>query len=300
MVDAGFGQLNEYTASGVPINLGIAYGRGVEEGLAASGNDVFFVQFNLNSIGKYSADTHQLNTSFLTGIISPGGIATSGSDLFVASSGTGTVGAYTTSGAVENATLIGRSQDFNLGALAAANGLLYVAYTKYLETSVVSKISTYTTSGVLVNDSLLTIPTTISALAISNDNLFVSIQDNETIGEYTLSGEIVNASLLTGISRPYGLAVMGDQLLVSTSTTIGGQSQGSVNAYTISNGQVTSSNALVSNLELPEGIVTIATPEPSTYLLLSLAVNGIVFFQFRQKRRCLAANSSKSNRAVSH
>ena len=76
-------------------------------------------------------------------------------------------------------------------------------------------IGEYTTSGGIVNPSLISGLTNPSAMAVSGTNLFVG--DYNRIGKYSTSGMMVNANLITSfIQSAWGLAVIGTNLFASS------------------------------------------------------------------------------------
>ena len=105
-------------------------------------------------------------------------------------------------------------------------------------------IGKYTTSGAVVNASLISGLALPLDIAVSRSDLFVANYDSGTIGEYTTSGATVNASLISGV-RPTGIAVSGSDLFVVNFS-------GTIGEYTTSGATVNAS--LISGLSFPEGI----------------------------------------------
>ncbi len=105
-------------------------------------------------------------------------------------------------------------------------------------------IGEFTTSGAVVNGSLISGLNSPDSIAVSGSNLFVTNQ-NGTIGEYTTSGTTVNASLVTGLSYPVAIAVSGSNLFVVNLN-------GTIGEYTTSGAVVNAS--LISGLSAPLGI----------------------------------------------
>jgi glutamate synthase domain-containing protein 3 len=68
-------------------------------------------------------------------------------------------------------------------------------------------VGEYTTSGAVVNASLISGLSGPFGIAISGSNLFVVNYDTGTVGEYTTSGAVVNASLISDLSDPTGIAI---------------------------------------------------------------------------------------------
>jgi hypothetical protein len=119
-------------------------------------------------------------------------------------------------------------------------------------------ISEYTTSGVLVNASLISGLTDARFIAASGSNLFVTNSGTGTIGEYTTSGATVNASLISGLNNPYGIAVDGSYLFVANAGA------GTISEYTTSGVLVNAS--LISGLNQPTGIAIVPTTTTYNYV----------------------------------
>ena len=85
----------------------------------------------------------------------------------------------------------------------------------YVTNANTGTIGEYTTSGAVVNASLVSGLNDPNGLAVSGSNLFVANSGNGTIGEYTTSGATVNASLVSGLNDPSGIAVSGSDLFVT-------------------------------------------------------------------------------------
>ena len=110
-------------------------------------------------------------------------------------------------------------------------------------------IGEYTTSGAVVNTSLVSGLDIPKSITLSGSNLFVA-NIMGPIGEYTTSGAVVNASLITnamGLDDPNGPFLSGSNLLVAN------WGNGTICEYTMSGAVVNAS--LVSGLNLPWGIV---------------------------------------------
>ena len=111
-------------------------------------------------------------------------------------------------------------------------------------------IGEYTASGQTVNASLIAVSGRPEGIAISGNDLFVSIPGSLAgtgiIGEYTLSGAAVNASLITGLYHPQGIAISGNDLFVANENNTIGE-------YTTS-GATVNASLITSGLEEPNGI----------------------------------------------
>uniref|UniRef100_UPI004048B1EF Vgb family protein n=1 Tax=Orrella sp. TaxID=1921583 RepID=UPI004048B1EF len=107
-------------------------------------------------------------------------------------------------------------------------------------------IGAYTTSGAVVNASLVSGLSGPLGIAVSGSNIYVADNANGTIGAYTTSGAVVNANLVSGLRNPYGIAVSGSNIYVTEVFN------GTIGAYTTSGAVVNAS--LVSGLQGPFGI----------------------------------------------
>ena len=113
-------------------------------------------------------------------------------------------------------------------------------------------VGEYTTSGGVVNPSLVSGLTYNFGVAVSGSNLFVANGGGSgTISQYTTSGAVVNPALVTGLNNPYGVAVYGSNLFV-VNFAQPYLSNGTVGEYTTSGAVVNPS--LVSGLYAPQGI----------------------------------------------
>lgn len=81
-----------------------------------------------------------------------------------------------------------------------------------------------------------------SSLSVSRAQLFVTDQNNGTVGEYTTSGQ-TNTNALINLSFPSGIAVSGNTLFVASAS-------GTIGSYTTAG--LTNNSALVSGLSFPE------------------------------------------------
>ena len=159
---------------------------------------------------------------------------------------------------------------YSVGGLPAVDGsfssalhfgaILVVALWMFLETARaqifvasydLGTVSEYTTSGVLLNASLISGLHRPAAIAVSGTNLFVVIESTGTIGEYTTSGTTVNASLISGLNNPVAIAVSGTSMFVANT------GNGTIGEYTTSGTTVNAS--LISGLNNPVAIAVSGT-----------------------------------------
>jgi len=178
---------------------------------------IFVANSSAGTIGAYNRDGTVINASLISGLTNPGDIVVSGPNLFVVNqySGTSVIGEYTTSGATVYATLITSPYGSGAGGvhIALSGSNLFIA------NGISGTVAEYTTSGALVNPSLITGINT-NAIAVSGSNLFVSVpqppgQGNPAwgnIAEYTTSGTLVNASLMSNVPAPSYMVVSGSSL----------------------------------------------------------------------------------------
>jgi hypothetical protein len=106
-------------------------------------------------------------------------------------------------------------------------------------------IGEYTTTGAVVNSSLIQGIVAPTSIVVSGSDLFVSY-DSIRVGEYTTSGATVNADLFNEIYPITSMAVSGSDIFVTEVTV------GKIGEYTTSGTLVTTS--LVSGLTLPSSL----------------------------------------------
>ena len=168
-------------------------------------------------------------------------------------------------------------------------------------------ISEYTTSGTLVNPSLIP-AINATGIAVSGSNLFVTNIEGTnasggsgTIGEYTTSGETVNASLVsqapiaTGLFVPIGIAVDGPNLFVADyGSNLSGSNAGDwISEYTTAGATVGGSFINSGNSVFVPGVIitglssvwsiAIVVPEPSSMITAALGLLGLVFCGWRRR-----------------
>lgn len=78
-------------------------------------------------------------------------------------------------------------------------------------------VGEWSTTGTLVNNSLITGLSTPLGIAASGGAVFVANNGNNTVGKYTSSGQVVDASFISGLNYPTQLLAAGDYLYVMNS-----------------------------------------------------------------------------------
>ena len=140
--------VKDYSTSGTLLNGSLISTVNGPRQTAVSGSFIYVANNGNNTIGKYTTAGGTVNASLISGLSSVTGVAVSsdGSELFVATQGDGDIGAYNaTTGAAINASLItGLTPEY----LAVLGSNLYVA-------DFGGKVAEYTTSGQVVNTSLV-------------------------------------------------------------------------------------------------------------------------------------------------
>jgi MYXO-CTERM domain-containing protein len=114
----GSGAIGEYGLNGSTVNASLISGLDDPQGLAISGNDLFFANLAPGYVEEYKTSGATVNASLISGLSGVSGIAISGNNVFV-DSGT-TVGEYTTGGATVNASLISGLYDATAIAISPA------------------------------------------------------------------------------------------------------------------------------------------------------------------------------------
>lgn len=85
-----------------------------------------------------------------------------------------------------------------------------------------NRIGRYTTFGLAVNANLVTnLGISIMGMTVIGTNLFISLSSGRTVAEYTIDGAIVNTNLISGLGGVWGLATDGTNLFVAYSGAIG-------------------------------------------------------------------------------
>jgi len=123
-------------------------------------------------------------------------------------------------------------------------------------------IAEYTTSGALVNPTLISGLSNPDGIDFFGSDLFVANNASGTIGEYTTLGAVIDTSLISGLGHPHNIAVFESDLFVTN------PDDGTIREYTTLGSPVNA--PLISGLNDPFGIAVTA-PEPSTLALLAAA-----------------------------
>jgi len=160
-----------------------------------------------------------------------------------------TVGEYdlATGATINNALITGLNSP---AGLAVSGGNLYIA--NYGNASGNGSVGVYTTSGVAVNDTLIS-GLNPADVIVSGGNLYVASGFNPgsgTVGIYTTSGTAVNASFITGLGSPVALALSGNNLFVVDN------SGNSIGVYNATTGAVINAS-FITGLQTPVGLAVI-------------------------------------------
>ena len=249
------------------------------------------------NVRQYSTSGQLLNGSFITGIEGPWGIAADDAGAVYVWDYYGTVRKYSGDGTLLNNSLIS-GQGVSYGGMTFHNGSLYLT-----EWST-RRIAQYTTSGAIVNASLVSgLDYATKPTFGGNGNMYVLLAGK--ISEYTPTGSFVKNINISGLAYPGGLAM--DQnyfyisdyglnkilkytlggTLVSSALITGLQSPGDIyldgdgGLYVINRGGgaigkysttgVTINSSFVSGLTTPLSFVVV--PEPAT---ITVTILGLV------------------------
>ena len=210
VVNYGTNTIGKYSNSGGVVNASLISGLHQPQGIAVSGSNLFVTNEHASpstgepgGVGEYTTSGGVVNTSLVTNRNWPVGIAVSGSNLFVTNvynPASDAIDEYTTSGVAVSIPLLSGPAFPGPDGIAVSGSNLFVA--NYGGT-----IGEYTTSGGIVNASLVSGLSEPEGLVLSGPDLFVANFGNGTIGEYTTSGVVVNASLISGLNGPVGIVV---------------------------------------------------------------------------------------------
>ena len=205
------GRIDIYGLDGSTIASPLVSGMGSAIGIAVSGQDIFVSTTGTN-ISEYTTSGTTVSSPLLTvgptsGLVNPGGLAVAGSDLFVADQGAGMIAEYTTSGAKVSVPLVGVP---GIQGIAASGSNLFV--------TTFTGVGEYTTSGAVVNASLISGLSVPEGIAVWGSDLFVV--NGGGVTEYTLGatpGTIASsAGLISGSGQWFGVAAYGSDLYLAS------------------------------------------------------------------------------------
>jgi streptogramin lyase len=254
--------------------------------MALDGSNHLFVSSGstagANTVGEFNATTGAtINAAFIGGN-TPEGLAVDGSNhLFVANLHSNEVSEYNaTTGAVINLSFI-TNGSFNLAPAALAldaGGRLFVAQGN-------GSVGVYdAASGAAINTGFVTIPSrSPGGLAVDgNNHLFVSDLSGTTVDEFdATTGAAINQ--ITGLSHPTGLDLDGSNHLFVVNSFSG--SIGEYDATTLAPINPTFISSLTLGPPSALSFVPAAVPEPSSLILVGVAVIAGGMARVRRKRR---------------
>jgi hypothetical protein len=277
----GTGSIGEYTTSGATMNASLISGLDYPTGIAVSGSSLFVANYysgnssGLGTIGEYTTSGTTVQVPLISGLNNPIGIAVSGTNIFVTNQGTdsgggvavntGSIAEYTTSGVLENSSLV--------SGLDAPYGLAVSGGNLFVTNGYSGTIGEYTTSGATVNASLVTGLDNPGFITVCGSDLYV-MENNHAVDEFTTSGTPVNDPLATGFSEGFGVGVLGTDLFVADLPN------DVIDEYDVTSGAPVEV-PLISGLDSPGDLVVV--PEPATGSLLLITGAGILMRRRRQQ-----------------
>jgi uncharacterized delta-60 repeat protein len=200
-------------------------------------------------IDEYTDTGVAIATSIVPSDTGITGFALAGTDLYVAyTGGNPRVDEYTTAGTlVTSPRVSGFQSGVNLPeGVAVAGSDLFVVDEQ------TGTIGEYTTTGAVVNASLISGLISASQIVISGSALFVA-QGNFGVSEFTTAGVLVNSALISGVSAS-GVAVSGSDLFVSN------YADNSIGEYTTS-GQTVNASLISIGAGYSPGYLTVSGSE---------------------------------------
>jgi hypothetical protein len=295
------GAIEEYTNSGIAINLSLITGLELPRDIAISGDKLFILTTD-GKVGVYTTSGQTLNASLITGVGHAVAIGVFDDSIFIGTNvNHGTVAEYTTSGALVNGSLItGLQSAFDFGFFGdlalSGNNLFIASWGTNNGLSYQSTLGKYTLSGIPVNPAVITTDGIATALAVSGFHLFMrSSPDNQetrgidTIGKYTTSGITLDASLISGLTDPAAIAISGDDLFVAEADKVG--------KYTIAGEPVDPSLITGTGFGAGQSIAVsgpASVPEPHVTVWLALTLAGLLVKRGRQRRSSLSVIGPKA------
>jgi len=270
VVNSASGTAGQYNSNtGTPINSSFISGLGNAQDIAISGNNLY-VADNSGNVGAYNATTGASLFSISIGSgLTPQGIAISGNNLFV-SANNNTVGLYdATTGALINSNFITSGLSDPRGIVSSGNNLFVCNYSS-------GTVGQYNaTSGASINNNFISVLWAPSDLAIYDNTLFVSVENN--VAAYNITtGSLISSSFVSGnLGLASGLAVSGNSLFVAA------QSLNTIGEYDAVSG-ATVNSSLVTGLSSPTGIAISSVPEPSAVSLCVVGLGGLAMMRRRR------------------
>jgi hypothetical protein len=198
------GRIGQFSTTGETLNPAFINTSG-GLGFCGDGNGTLYVCFpGSGSVASYSTSGVLLNGSLISGINEPWNLAVHGNLLYTVNIGNGTIGQYTTSGTTLNSAFIsGLSQPQTMAVDAQGN--LYVP--RGIPAYALNFIDKYSSSGVLLQQALITCPSTPIGMTVSGNDLFVAYTTG-IVREYTTDGTLLNSSLAAGLPQPMSVLVV--------------------------------------------------------------------------------------------
>jgi len=272
VVNSASGTAGQYNSNtGRPINSSFISGLGNAQDIAISGNNLY-VADNSGNVGAYNATTGASLFSISIGSaagLATQGIAISGNNLFV-SANNNTVGLYdATTGALINSNFITSGLSDPRGIVSSGNNLFVCNYSS-------GTVGQYNaTSGASINNNFISVLWAPSDLAIYDNTLFVSVENN--VAAYNITtGSLISSSFVSGnLGYASGLAVSRNSLFVAS------QSLNTIGEYDAVSG-ATVNSSLVTGLSSPTGIAISSVPEPSALSLLAIGLGGLTMMRRRR------------------
>lgn len=268
------GTVEEYSASGVPINLNLITGLASPRGLAVSGGYIYVTETaGWNGMEKATLSGAPVNLDLVPynppgfGADPPLYVDVSGDDIFVLRPAG--VSEYTVDGGLVNPGFDNKGL-YEESEMTLWGSDLFVS-------NATGSVTEFTTAGVEVNPALISgLGYGTSGIAVADGHIFVGNWITGTIGEYNLDGSVVDSSLITGVpDGVFQLAAFGSDLYVGLRLGVAEYTDSGalVNADLIATGFTAQGIVVV-----PENISTVGL------LSFSLATFAIVFALSRRGR----------------
>jgi hypothetical protein len=253
------GTVGEYSLSGQLIAPELIVSSTGIHGLVAADDHLFVL--GDSGIGEYGMDGTPVNANLIANS-SIGGMAISNGLIYITTGGK--IATYNLDGQLVNGSL---ASGVTGGLIAVGGGDIFVFTPNFAAST--GAIAKYTTSGALVNSSLVFVPTPFaSSLVATGDSLFSSAGGSNV--RYAHDGTVLN-SYAVSLQDPSIIAVSGDTVLVSNYVN-------TIREFTLS-GQSVNSDLIT----LPQGYAFIGgmaiVPEPSAALMLVVGAGLLLSFR---------------------